>query len=374
MQRQVEWSEAKSVLCIRPDNMGDVLMTTPAIRALKESVDGRRITLLTSSAGRDITAYIPCIDEVIAFDLPWQGDHDTGKNDVNALIALLGEKKFDAAVIFNVYSQNPLPAAMICWMAGIPLVAGYCRENPYRLLTHWLPDKEPLYEIKHEVERQLDLVKMIGADVKNDKLSLDVPVSAADALPAKLRAAGVDIEKPWLVVHAGVSETRRQYPAELFAEVIERVVEELGYQVLLTGLEAERDLVEYIRDITAHEDRVFSLAGMIGLDEMIALISAAPLLVSNNTGPVHIAAATGTPVLVLYALTNPQHAPWKVKHKILPFDVPEELRSKNVIVSYAYEKAFTDPPAIVEPGEILNAIKEMLSGAPALVKTEVVRL
>lgn len=372
MPKQAEWNSFKNILCVRPDNLGDVIMTIPAIRALRESVKGRKITLLASSAGSAITPYISCIDNVITFDPPWQGDHDGSAGDVNKLVSRLRKEQFDAAVIFTVYSQSPLPAAMICYMAGIPRVAGYCRENPYHLISDWIPDKEPLYDIKHEVKRQTDLVKRLGIKVKDDSLSLDIPQDTLRSMPLKLQGFGVDIKKPWLVLHPGVSEARRRYPAELFAEVAHALASEMNYQVIITGVKSESELAEYIADTAGNN--VFSIAGGLRLEELIALIKLAPLVISNNTGPVHIAAAVGTPVVVLYALTNPQHSPWKVEHIVLPFDVPAEMRSHNTIVSFAYERAFADPPAMVSPQQVIAAAKQLLLRHRRPAGTEIVKV
>jgi lipopolysaccharide heptosyltransferase II len=353
--------------------MGDVLMTSPAIRALKETVKGRKITLLTSSAGSGIARFIPCIDNVITFDPPWQGDNEApGESMTNTLVRQLREEKFDAAVIFNVYSQNPLPAAMICYMAGIPRVAAYCRENPYRLVSDWIPDREPLYEIKHEVTRQIDLVKALGAKVKSDRLFVDVPALEIQAVQARLASLGIDPARPWLVIHPGVSEARRQYPPELFAEVAHALAEEMSCQVVLTGSASERELALQIADEAG--DNVVPLAGAFSLAELIALIKLSPLVIANNTGPAHIAAAVGTPVVVLYALTNPQHAPWKVKHTVLPFDVPAGMRSRNTIIAYAYDKAFNNPPSMVHPQQVIEAARKMLLQHEVHLRTQIVKL
>ncbi len=153
------WKSCKNILCIRLDNMGDVLMSQPAIRALKERIPGRKATLLTSGAGSSIAPFIPEVDETITFDVPWVKTNETsGEQQLLALANELRSRQFDAAVIFTVYSQNPLPAAMLCYLAGIKKVLGYCRENPYQLISQWVPDKEPLDYVVHEVERQLRLV------------------------------------------------------------------------------------------------------------------------------------------------------------------------------------------------------------------------
>src|SRR5688572_20159757 len=106
------WAQARNILCVRLDSLGDVLMTTPAIRALRESGTGRRITLLTSQAGAEIGQLVPEIDEIIAHEAIWM-KHTPERSDSSAerrLIDRLRAERFDAAVIFTVFSQNPLPA------------------------------------------------------------------------------------------------------------------------------------------------------------------------------------------------------------------------------------------------------------------------
>src|SRR4051812_4856584 len=108
-----EWRNCKNILCIRPDNLGDVLMSYPAIRALKETFNCS-ITLLTSSAAKDIIPFLPAIDSAIVFDAPWVKNNKRGKTtDYFQLIQELRQKQFDGAVIFTVFSQNPLPSALI---------------------------------------------------------------------------------------------------------------------------------------------------------------------------------------------------------------------------------------------------------------------
>jgi lipopolysaccharide heptosyltransferase II len=369
MQRQAEWTKFRNILCIRLDNLGDVLMTTPAIRALKESVSGRKITLLTSSTGAAIAGYIPEIDETILFDTPWEKNPDAiPANAVSGLIEQLKERNFEAAVIFTVYSQNPLPTAMLCYLAGIPRIAGYCRENPYRLMTDWLPDPEPIYNIKHEVNRQLDLVKNLGSATTDNSLSLNISAEAVKRTADKLAAVGIDLNKKSIVIHPGVSESRRQYPVNLYAEAAKTITRESDCHLLLTGLASEKELTDRISE-TAGE-KAFSLAGMLNMEELIAVIKKSSLLIANNTGPVHIAAAVKTPAVVLYALTNPQHAPWNIPYRLLPFDVPEENRSKNVIIRLAHEKAFKKTPQPVRPEDIASAARELMKEKKGIKKKQ----
>jgi lipopolysaccharide heptosyltransferase II len=316
-----EWQSAHRILCVRLDTLGDVLMTTPAIRALKESLPESCITLLTSPAGAGPAPYIPEIDNVLVYEAPWlkaSPFRPDSQIDRVVLDSLRGQ--FDAAVIFTVYSQNPLPAALFCYLADIPLRLAYCRENPYKLLTHWVKETEPEQTIRHEVRRQLDLVATIGVSTENEQLSFWVPAQARECITARLKASGLDLSHPWIALHPGVTAPSRQYAPERYAQVAHQLAAEDGLQIVFTGSPNEVELVERIRGWM--EAPSISMAGQLSIAELAALLQQAALLLSNNTGPVHLAAAVGTPVVVLYALTNPQHTPWEIPSRVLFHDVP----------------------------------------------------
>lgn len=354
---EASWPNCKNILVVRLDNMGDLLMSTPAIRALKKTFKGR-ITVLTSSMAAGIARNISEINEIILFDVPWvKTEHASFSNDFWGLVEILKAKQFDGAVIFTVFSQTPVPAIMLTYLADIPLRLAYCRENPYELLTHWVPDKEPYTLIKHQVERDLDLVATVGATTSNDLLSLQIPDSW-DSAKKKLDKNSIDLQKPWLILHPGVSELKRQYPTKNWIEIGKRVVTDFGYQLLLTGSASEKKLTDEIeRGISAN---AFSIAGLLNLDEFICLIKEAPLLIAVNTGPVHIAVALQTPVLVLYAQTNPQHTPWKTPNKVLYFKVPEALGSKNEVLKFVQQQQ-EKAPETVAVEDILEAAASLLS-------------
>lgn len=315
------WQDARNVLCVRLDNLGDVLMTTPAIRALRESVPGRRITLLASKAGARAAAHIPEVDEAIGYDAPWM-KHAVPPSVVGdlAMRYLLGMKRFDAAVIFTVHSQSALPAAMLCHLADIPLRLAHCRENPYHLLTDWVPETEPDGPVRHEVRRQLDLVATVGARTQDEHLSFRVSSRAHWCARMKLEEAGLDPARPFIAVHPGATAASRRWAPQRFAQTAARLATLLDAQVVVTGDASERGLAESVRRGAGRH--AWSLAGSLTLEEFAATIDAAALLLSNNTGAVHLAAAVGTPVVDLYALTNPQHTPWMVAHRVLSRDVP----------------------------------------------------
>ncbi|GAL85961.1 glycosyl transferase family protein [Sporocytophaga myxococcoides] len=366
-----EWKDLRNILCIRLDNMGDVLMTTPALRALKDSFPERKITLLTSSAGKAVAQFIPTIDKVIVFDTPWVKNNGTfSSSKTFEMIELLKRENFDGAIIFTVYSQNPLPAAMLCHLAEIPKVLGYCRENPYHLISEWVPEEEPLTEIKHEVIRQLDLVGYAGCYIANKELNICLPSDYDSDITELLKGKGIK-QGNYIVIHPGASEEKRMFPLDKFSEAANLLVDRLGIPVVVTGNKEERKLAEEIERNT--DNKVINLAGELDLSGFIALIKKAKVVVSNNTGTVHIAAATQTPVVVLYALTNPQHAPWCVPHVVLPFDVPADMLSKNTIINYAYQKSFINKPKEITPEVILSAVKQLIEPSQEFNLTKLVQ-
>ncbi len=351
MSSPAQWRRARNILCVRLDSLGDVLMTSPAFRALKESGAGKRISLLTSQSGAQIAPLIEEVDQTIVYDPPWmKATQPAARSEAELLvIEQLKRAGFDAAIVFTSFSQSPLPAALLAYMADIPLRLAHCRENPYQLLTDWIPETDHAggAEPRHEVRRQLDLVAAVGCRTTNESISIGVPQEALARMQELLRQIRLDLDSPWLIIHPGASAPSRRYPAEGFAEAAQDLVSKHSIQVLFTGTQSELDLIERIRGRMRADS--FSLAGRLSTAEFSAAISLAPMLVSNNTGPVHIAAGVRTPVVDLYALTNPQHTPWMLPHRTLFHDVPCKFCYKSVCpLGHQHCLSLVPPQAVVE--------------------------
>ncbi len=128
--------------------------------------------------------------------------------------------------------------------------------------------------------------------------------------------------------------------------------------MLFTGSKSETELTTYLAQQTGSGS--FSLGGELNMEEFLLLIKNAPLIISVNTLAIHIAAATNTPIIVLYALTNPQHLPWKAKGKILPYQVPDDLKSKNEIIKFVTKYLHPDVPKMQQPQEIYDEVFKIL--------------
>jgi lipopolysaccharide heptosyltransferase II len=321
------WTGVRRLLAVRIDNIGDVLMTTPALAAAAESLPGVEITLLGGDGALALAPHLPMVDEVIAARVPWVRHEGAGAAEEDqALIARLAARRFDAAIIFTVCTQSALPAALACRLAGIPLRLAHVRENPYELLTDWAPETDTdIATARHEVRRQLDLVARIGWHTSDERLRFSLQGADIASVDHRLAVDGIRGSDARLVVmHVGASAPSRRWPAERFGQAAEALARRTGARVVFTGSADEAPLVDAARAAMRPRERAaaVTLAGALTLGELGALIARAELVITNNSGPAHLAAALGTPIVDLYALTNPQHIPWKAPARVLNHDVP----------------------------------------------------
>ncbi len=362
----VRWRGVRNLLAVRLDNLGDLLMTTPALAAVRNSLPAARITVLSSPSGAAAARHVPGVDAVIPFVAPWVSPRDDeaaagelGENELRMAI-LLAEQRFDAAIIFTVCTQSALPAALLCRLAGIPLRLAYSRENPYGLLTDWLPEQDFIGDgMRHEVERQIDLVAAVGFRAADPRLQFSYRIEHVRRLQEIMLLAGHDPLRPYFVVHPGASAPSRRYPAVHFGVAADIIARESGCTAIYTGSDGEQALVEEARAVMG--ELSVSLAGQLDLGELAALIAGAEVVVANNTGPVHIAAAVSTPVVDLYALTNPQHTPWRVAAQVLSHEVPCRWCLKSEC-----PEGHHDCLRKVEPEQVAEAALELMGAGPGI--------
>ena len=359
MKFDARWQDARRVLLVRLDNLGDVLVTTPAFHAVRRALPGAHIAALVSPVGAQVARLNPDLDDIIVYAAPWMDPwHELPQDSVReqATVARLRAERFDAALIFTSFRQSALPAAYLCYLADIPLRAAASLDGSGSLLTtrHKHAERSPH---PHEVERGLELVGALGIPPAELDLVLHVP----DGAHARAEALLADADRPVIVVHPGCSMPARTYPWDGFAAIVERLVEQFSATVFLTGAESERELVARVHARVAPlaRARVRPVAGALDFPTFCGLIEGADLTITNNTGPMHIAAALQTPVVALFALTNPpeQWGPWRVPHRQLFHDVPCRI---------CYSRAcpyMHDCLRLVTPARAVAAAAELLAEA-----------
>ncbi|HWM10063.1 MAG TPA: glycosyltransferase family 9 protein [Solirubrobacteraceae bacterium] len=292
------------VLAVRLDNEGDVLLAGPAIRALAAGAE--HVTMLCGPRGRQAAALLPGVDDMLVWRAPWIDPEAAPVEhaDVAALIAQVAALRVDRALVFGSFHQSPLPTALVLRLAGVPWIGATSVDYPGALLDlrHAIDDDV------HEVERSLDLVGAAG---------FVLPVGDA----GELRVTGVapaDIPPGYVVVHPGASVPARAWAPERNAELVAALAA-AGRRVVVTGGPAERELTAFVAGSQA-----LDLGGATDFAGLAGVIAGADAIVVGNTGPAHLAAAVGTPVLSLFAPTVPavRWRPWRVPHELLYVDVP----------------------------------------------------
>jgi ADP-heptose:LPS heptosyltransferase len=325
------------VLAVRLDNDGDVLLAGPAIRAIAEQAD--RVTLLCGPRGRQAAELLPGVDEVVCWRAPWIDPEPAPVDSADVLVTAgrLAAREIDRAVIFGSFHQSPLPTALLLRLAHVPWIGAISVDYPGSLLDlrHHVPDDV------HEVERNLSLTRAAGFPDPHDTRLQVQRGQSPFALP-----------RGYVVVHPGASVPARAWEPERHRELVRR----LDRPVVVTGAPSERELTRYVAG-----DGATDLGGRTTLAELAAVIADADAIVVGNTGPAHLAAAVGTPVVSLFAPTVPP-VRWR------PWQVPHELLYVNVLCAgcRARRCPVVGHPCLkgVHPEDVLGAV-DRLVGVPA---------
>jgi lipopolysaccharide heptosyltransferase II len=358
--RRAAWLAARNILIVRLDNMGDVLMSTPAIQAVRQTSPQARITLLGSRSGVALARHVPAVDDVLPYDAPWVQGPAHGDLSDRRLVATLRRGNFDAAIIFTGRTHTALPAALMCRLAGIPLRLAHSREHPHDLLSDWLPERDDGEDgMRHEVARQLDLVRSVGFHAASERLVFRYAATDVLNMRRKFLAAGGDLNQPYIVVHPGATAAARRYPAERFGAAADGIARDSACQVVFSGGHDELGLVARAQSQMTRPS--VSLAGQLVLGELAALIAGAQVAVTHDGGPAHLAAALETPVVVLCTTTTPHRSPWRARAHVLNHDMP----CPNCL-EQACPEAHAACPVKVKPDEVTEAALDLFDAPPAI--------
>lgn len=312
----VDWSAQERLLVVRPDNLGDVLMTGPALVALRAAAPRARIDLLGSPAGAAAVPLLPELDGAVVASVSWQRlGPDPGPPD-DELIATVRGRRYDAAIVLTSFSQSPWPAGYVCRLAGIPVRAGLSKEFGGAALTHWVPAPD---DDLHQVDRMLHLLGRLGIDPAPPVLHASVPPAARAAAQEALHRQGIAPDAPHAVLLPGASCPSRRYAPDRFRAVAAALAR-AGLPVLVCGPEPERELVQAV----AGEPGVAALVGELDVPGLAGLLAGAAVVVANNSGGAHLADAVGTPVVVLFGGTElvEQYRPRSVPAAVLRVPTP----------------------------------------------------
>jgi ADP-heptose:LPS heptosyltransferase len=281
----------RRVLVARSDSLGDVLLAGPAVRAVAATAD---VVFLCGPRGRPAAELLPGVAELIEWHVPWidPEPRPVDRHDVQQFVDRLRSLRLDEAVVLTSYHQSALPLALLLRLAGVPRISAISEDYPGSLLDvrHREPGDVP------EPERALSVAAAAGYRLPPGD---DGRLRVREDLPDVRRLLREGDYIDYIVVHPGTSVPARAWPPARCASAVAELARE-GHLVVVTGTPAERDLCSYVAGRFG-----IDLAGRTGLPELAAVFAAARAVVCGNTGPAHLAAAVGTPVVSLFAPTVP---------------------------------------------------------------------
>ncbi|MBI4708391.1 MAG: glycosyltransferase family 9 protein [Candidatus Omnitrophica bacterium] len=294
------------ILVVRSDRFGEFLLNIPAIRAIREAYPNAEIILFVNSSVVDLARCLPYVDEILECDKASNGFLKKLR-----FINSLKKFKFDAAVMLNPSKDFNI----VTFLAGIPVRAGYDRKWGF-LLNRKIMDNKHL-GLSHEVEYNLELVSLIGAKTDNKAVILDLDMHEVDKFAAYI---GIDKFDNLVAIHPWTSDPLKQWSQENFRLLAKRLIDELKLKILIVGT---KDKIEKSKALFGDlGNSVFDITGKTGLRELAWCLKKCRLLISADSGPVHLASAVGTPAIALFRNDIPgkcsrRWGPWGDKHIVI---------------------------------------------------------
>ncbi len=314
--------EIKKILIIRSDRFGEFILNTPAIKAVKNKFPAASIALMVSPVVKEIVEGWPIIDEILVYP----------KGRLQGILSLVSEfrkRKFDLAIALNPKKEFHIAT----FLAGIPVRVGYNRKFGL-LLSHKIQDKKHLGQ-KHEVEYNLELLKAIGINCQDKSLFVSFDREDEKVVNFVLGERGVSDTDNIIVVHPWTSDSVKQWPLDNFAKLVKSLLKEISLKVIIIGSKEE---VGQSEEFCKDKIGLINLTGKLTLRQLAAFLRRCKLLVSNDSGPVHIAAAVGTPVVALFRSDLPgksakRWGPWGQGHIVI-----EKSNLYDITVDEVFDK------------------------------------
>lgn len=334
----------KRILIINVNWLGDVLFSTPFIRAVRKKYPADYIACMVVPRCKPILELNPNIDEIIVYDE--DAEHKTISGKIR-LISTLRSKKFDAAFILH----RSLTRALITFLSGIKIRIGYGTKGRGFLLTHAV--SEPPRNI-HKVDYFLNIAESSGIEKSGRDYEFfisDRDRMAVDGMLAKMR---IGMKDRLVVINPGGNWDPKRWPKENFARVADYLAEGQKIKIVINGAAKDRDLAEDIN--LSMMEKAAILCGKTSIKQLGALMERADLVISNDSGPMHIAASMKRPVLALFGPTSHEitgpcgKGMCDVLYKDIGCDVP------------CYDYACRDNRCMraITPEEVFEKAKEML--------------
>ena len=298
----------RNILLIRLSSLGDIVLTSPAIRAVRDHFPNARISMLVASQSADLLTENPHLDEVLQFDR-----HAKDKNtaEMIRLVRVLRERQFDLTIDF----QRKFRTSLLGYLSGAKCRVGYHQPNGL-LCSVRVPDSSG-----HAIVRYFALLHAVGVEARDRTLELFLTESDRTYARGIMEKQSIDRDKLTVGLFPGAGWKLREWMPDRFAAIGDRLVRDFGAQVVVFGGVHERQLGNYVVDLMT--EQAISFAGNHQIRQLAALIERCNLFLTNDTGPMHIAAALHTPTVALFGPGNHvRFQPLDSIHTTIRHDVP----------------------------------------------------
>ena len=289
-------AEPKKILIVRTDRLGDVILSTPVIKNLKLAFPQSYIAFMCRPYTREALEGNPNLDEVIVYD---KYGKDKSFLATIRFALKLGKYRFDWAIILHPTNRAHLTA----FLARIPVRVGWDKKLG-RLLTKKIKHTKQQGK-KHEAEYTLDLLRALNIPIKSKDTYFPVLPEAEKKIGELLKAQGAAESDKLIVIHPSASCPSKRWPQERFLKVVELLEDKISFKAAVITSEGEREFGKEL----AKKSGVIDLRGRLSISEVGALLKRASLFISNDSGPVHIAASLNTPVISIFGRKDPGLSP-----------------------------------------------------------------
>ena len=295
--KKIDFEKINNVLIRGTNWIGDVVMTFPAISAVRATLPHARITVLVKPWVADLVRMHPAVDEVMIYERP--GRHD-GIGGLWRLSRELRLMHFDAAILL----QNAIEAAIISRLAGIPIRAGYSTDARGFLLSHPVARTQEIRKV-HQTLYYLEMLKALGFRSSERTVRITLAEQDREAAERRLEEYGLTGRRPLVGMAPGAAygPAKRWFP-ERFAAVADRLIGRFSCPVLLFGGAGDRASTEAVQ--SAAQNSFIDIASRTTLRETISLIARCDLFITNDSGLMHVAGALGIPTVAIFGSTNPE--------------------------------------------------------------------
>jgi heptosyltransferase-2 len=273
-----------------PNWVGDAVLAIPAMKAVRERYPDAEITLLVRPWVAGVFSSAPFVDQV------WSEPRPAGVMDWIRISRSIREKRFDMGLLF----PNSFESAALLFLGRVPQRIGYATDGRSWMLTQSI---KPLSGKRHQVHYYLDLASAVSAAI--DHPSIEIQANADERSQARklLLSAGIAPDRKFLVLNPGAAYgSATRWGEDRFAEAGDALASELGMDVAIVGSEVERSIAERIQGLM--RSRVAVLNGRTSLETLIGIIAESSLVLTNDSGPMHIAAALGVPTVAVFGATD----------------------------------------------------------------------